>query len=100
MGKILARIGRLDTVRAMTDETWAPDQVLHGLSRIGFGVPWLLNMLGNAVGKVLTVNEKMGYPHGPDVSRSMERFDLAGGAGEASRASNYGAGESFWRTVG
>ncbi len=58
-------------VRDMTDEQWAPDQVLHGFARIGFGVPWLLNLLGNAAGQSPTVNERMNYPHGPDVSRSI-----------------------------
>ena len=37
-------------VRSMTDESWAPDLLLHGTSRMAFGLPALLNALGSTVG--------------------------------------------------
>ena len=58
-------------ITSMTDEKWAPDQVLHGFARQGFGVPWLLNMLGNAMGQLPTVNMQTKAPQGPDLSRSI-----------------------------
>jgi hypothetical protein len=63
-------------VKEMTDENWAADQILHGSSRLGFGVPWLLNMLGNAAGQSPTVNMQTGQPQGPDLSASMSNTIL------------------------
>ena len=53
------------------DEHIAADQVLHGSARMGFGVPWLLNLLASAAGQSPTVNQQTGAPSGPDLSRSL-----------------------------
>lgn len=37
-------------IMAHTDEKWVADQALHGTARMGFGIPWLLDMLGNKTG--------------------------------------------------
>ena len=58
-------------IKGMGGEHWAADQTLHGFARVGFGVPWLLNMMGNAMGASPSVNQRTGAPSGPDLSKSM-----------------------------
>lgn len=37
-------------MKTINDPLLSADQILHGTSRMGFGVPWLLNAMGNQLG--------------------------------------------------